>query len=72
MTLVSVKKASQIVGKNEDAIKLLVSEGKIKAKEINGVLKIDHESLIDHYWYKMLSALDVRIANDVLRDYHHA
>ena len=48
MSLVSVKKASQIVNKNEDAIKLLVSEGKVKAKEINGVLKIDHESLIDH------------------------
>ena len=67
MSLVSVKKAADIVGKNEDAIKLLVSEGKINAKEINGVLTIDHESLIDNYWYKML-----RVAHDVLRDYHHA
>jgi len=66
MSLVSVKKASQIVNKNEDAIKLLVSEGKVKAKEINGVLKIDHESLIDRYWYRIS-----KVAHDVLRDYHH-
>jgi hypothetical protein len=66
MSLVSVKTASQIVGKSEDAIKLLVSEGRIKGKEIKGSLMIDRESLIFHYWSKAHM-----IASDMLRDYHN-
>ena len=66
MSLISLKDAAKIVVKNEDAIRFLVGEGRIKGKEIKGSLMIDRESLIFHYWSKAHM-----IASDMLRDYHN-
>tara|TARA_R110000744_G_scaffold175148_1_gene293861 strand:+ start:634 stop:837 length:204 start_codon:yes stop_codon:yes gene_type:complete len=66
MSLISLKDAAKIVVKNEDAIRFLVSEGRIKGKEVKGSLMIDRESLIFHYWSKAHM-----IASDMLRDYHN-